>query len=191
MNGVVLTQLGVRDQWSADHFVFKGTPVIKKMLSFLVLLGGFAASLSAETVQVGVYQLDLSKGFQVLDPDEQGRVQVRTPAWHPISVVALSLGPSTNWESVALEYLLAEYRRADAKILPTDRPQEISIKREGAWTTIYWTYGGTRAYFGMYWGGQTLGDDALLFWANPLKASGRPQYQALSEVTKGVKVIRS
>jgi hypothetical protein len=24
--------------------------------------------------------------------------------------------------------------------------------REGPWTTVYWTYGGTKSYFGMYWG---------------------------------------
>jgi len=164
--------------------------VIKKTLTTLVFLGVLGASLSAETVQIGDYQLDLAKGFQVLAPDDQGRTQVRTPAWHPISVVALNLGTSSNWESVALEYLLDEYRKADAKILASDRPQEISIKREGPWTTIYWTYGGTKSYFGMYWGGQKLGEDALLFWANPLKAAGRPQYQALSEVTKGVTVTR-
>lgn len=160
------------------------------MLSTLVLLGVFAAPLLAETIQIGDYQLAWAKGFQVLEPDDQGRAQVRTPAWHPISVVPLSLGSSTNWESVALEYLLAEYRNTDSKILPDDRPQEISIKREGPWTTIYWTYGGTKAYFGMFWGGQTGGEDALLFWANPLKAPGRPQYQALSEVTKGLTVTR-
>jgi len=160
------------------------------MLSTLVLLGVFATTLSAETIQIGDYQLAWAKGFQVLAPDDQGRTQVRTPAWHPISVVSLTLGASSNWESVALEYLLAEYRNTDSRILPDDRPQEISIKREGPWTTIYWTYGGTKAYFGMYWGGQKVGEDALLFWANPLKAAGRPQYQALSEVTKGVTVTR-
>lgn len=160
---------------------------MKSALAFglLVLLGW---SVSAEPLLVGEFQLTLGKGFQVLLDQEDQRVQIRTPGAVPVSVVALGLGSAVNWESAALDFLLTEYRRTDPKILPEDQPIEISVKREGPWTTIYWTYGGTRSYFGMYWGGRNTG--ALLFWASPLRAPGRSQYQALSEVTKGILVTK-
>jgi len=97
-------------------------------------------------------------------------------------VAALFRDPGQSWESQALAYLLG------ADEAGTEAPLEIQIKREGPWTTVYWTYGGTRASFGMYWGGRGRDAAALVFRPDPVRAAGRAQYQSLSEITKGVQV---
>lgn len=156
--------------------------------SLVLVLSLLITVAHGEPLAVGDFQLTLGKGFTELPRDTEGRLVVRTPASSPVTVVPLALGSLQNWEPVALDYLLSEYRKADPRILADETPQEISIKREGRWTTLYWTFGGTKSYFGMYWGGRTPGEGALLFWACPTKASGRSQYQALSEITKGISV---
>jgi len=134
------------------------------------------------------HSVTLGKGFAVLPQAEGEFCQIRTPSWYPVSVIPLARQAGVSWEATALDFLLSHLPQADPKVSDSDTPEEVQIKREGPWTTIYWTYGGTRAYFGMYWGGRSGSDQPLLFWASPTKAPGRAQYQALSEITKGVKV---
>lgn len=133
-------------------------------------------SLAAETLTEGPFELTTGKGFQLLSP-ENGLSLLKTPAGRPVFFRAVERGEDTNWEAQLLEVLLT-----------AESPEQISIKKERGWTTFYWTYGGTRAYFAMGWWEGASAQAALLFWADPVKASGERQYQALSEVTKGVVV---
>ncbi len=159
-----------------------------KLLIVLGLLLFGMPHLAGETLTVEGYRLTLDKGFKVLLSREGEPIQIQTPSSLPVLAAALVKNKEITWEASALDFFLQNSSREGQKIVSTDTPEEVQIKREGPWTTIYWSYGGTKAYFGMYWGGRGIEESIVLFWANPLKAHGRAQYQALSEVTKGIKV---
>ena len=158
---------------------------LSTVFSFLLLV---TTPLISEDLVVQGHRLTMDKGFKVVFQEEGEPIQFRTPNSLPVSLIPLVKTSDQTWEATALDYLLKNTSREDPKILSVDTPEEIQIKREGPWTTIYWTYGGTKAYFGMYWGGRGNEESVVLFWASPSVARGRAQYQALSEITKGVRI---
>lgn len=156
--------------------------ISRRMRCFvLVVLMGMIGTLAfGSDFDLPPFRLHFSSGFRVSpDTNSELGLAVTTPARVPVRVAPVERRDHQSWPAAIADFLLARDGRT---------PEEFRLKQEAGWTSVYWTYGGTQAYFAMVWGGQRSDTPAVIFWADPVKAAGRPQYQALTEITKGVKV---